>query len=673
MKIFSPAFILSSLSLLSTLSAKAAIGDWKIYMAYSDIQQIVEAGSGNLFVRASNSIYLYNTDDQSITTFDKTTGLTDVTIDYIAWNSNAGKVVIVYDNTNIDLMDTDGDVTNVSDLYNKNITEDKTINSITIYGKYAYLATNFGAVKLNVADAEISESYFLDITAKKVGISGGNIYILQKNGSVLMASLSASNLQDKSFWTTTKSYPDGIFDEDLSAYEENIDIVKTLSPGGPKYNYTGFLKINNGILYSCNGVWDEIQCAALQSFDGNNWTFYGDSAQISSQTDHRYENFICLDIDPKDDDHILVGAMAGLYEFKNGAFYKHHNYSNSLIKRFEDQNKRYQLITALTFDDNGNAWCVNSQVSNQCILKLSSDGEWTSYPHDEVLDDDGISFYDMRNAMIDSRGLLWFGNNYYVNPYLICYNPDTDEIKVYEDYVNQDGTTLSITGIRDVAEDKENNIWVGMTYSLTYLPESEIESDDDVFYQYKVARNDGTNLADYLLDGVAVNAIAIDGANRKWFGTIGNGLYLISSDNNEQIYHFTQDNSMLLSNNILDLAYDSESGKIYIGTELGLCSFETDATEPSEDMTTSNVYAYPNPVRPDYTGLITVVGLSDDADVKVTTATGYLVYEGRSNGGTFTWDGCDKKGNRVASGVYNVLTAKSDGEKGTVCKIAIVR
>ena len=82
--------------------------------------------------------------------------------------------------------------------------------------------------------------------------------------------------------------------------------------------------------------------------------------------------------------------------------------------------------------------------------------------------------------------------------------------------------------------------------------------------------------------------------------------------------------------------------------------------------------AYPNPVTPDYNGLITVVGLSYDADVKIVSSNGALIAEGRSNGGSFTWDGKDKNGDRVASGVYMVVAATSEGKKGTVCKIAVI-
>ena len=167
--------------------------------------------------------------------------------------------------------------------------------------------------------------------------------------------------------------------------------------------------------------------------------------------------------------------------------------------------------------------------------------------------------------------------------------------------------------------------------------------------------------------------MAVDQANRKWFGTSNNGVYLISANNMEQIHHFTATNSKLLSNNIESLAINDATGEVFIGTNKGLCSYMSDATATNEEMTQDNVWAYPNPVKPDYTGLITITGLSLDADVKIVSTSGTLVNQGRSNGGTYTWNGCDLKGRRVASGIYMVETATSNGEKGAVCKIAIIR
>ena len=205
------------------------------------------------------------------------------------------------------------------------------------------------------------------------------------------------------------------------------------------------------------------------------------------------------------------------------------------------------------------------------------------------------------------------------------------------------------------------------------LERNEINQNGSVFTQVKVPRNDGTNYADYLLAGIDITAIAIDGGGRNWFGTNGNGIYLISADNMTQLQHFTTENSKLLSNIIQSIAINNTTGEVFIGTDNGLCSYISDATETNTEMTSDNVWAYPNPVEPGYTGLITITGLTLDADVKILSSNGAIVNEGRSNGGTFTWDGNDKKGRKVASGVYMVVTATSTGEKGTVCKIAIIR
>ncbi len=254
----------------------------------------------------------------------------------------------------------------------------------------------------------------------------------------------------------------------------------------------------------------------------------------------------------------------------------------------------------------------------------------------------------------------------------ICYQPSTDGLKVYSRFVNQDGTSLIAEKVSCVQEDLEGNIWLGTAAGPLMLTAADIANGNETFTQVKVPRNDGTNYADYLLDGISISAMAIDGGGRKWFGTDESGVFLISADNMTQLQHFTTDNSDLLSNTIESITIDGTTGEVFFGTDKGLCSYMSDATQTSDKMDKDNVYAYPNPVRPDYTGLITVNGLTLNADVKIVTVNGTLVAEGRSNGGMFTWDGCDKSGRRVASGVYMVQTATADGKKGTVCKIAIV-
>ena len=99
---------------------------------------------------------------------------------------------------------------------------------------------------------------------------------------------------------------------------------------------------------------------------------------------------------------------------------------------------------------------------------------------------------------------------------------------------------------------------------------------------------------------------------------------------------------------------------------------QSEAFLSADALQKDQVYAYPNPVEPGYTGPINIVGLMDNSDVKITTVDGRLVKQGRSNGALFSWDGTNQHGQRVASGIYLVEVATPDGAKGVVCRVAIV-
>ena len=188
--------LVAAFILLAYCNALAGgVGTWKNYLAYSDVQW-VEEGSNKLYVLASNSLYTYNKNDQSIKTYDKVNGLSDTDIRFIAWNKTARRLVILYSNNNIDLLDDRGNVTNVPDYYLKTTMADKTVNGIDMSGVYCYLSTGFGLVKLNVAKAEISDSYNLSFPVNYSYIEGGYIYAASQSNGLYRAALSA-NLLDR--------------------------------------------------------------------------------------------------------------------------------------------------------------------------------------------------------------------------------------------------------------------------------------------------------------------------------------------------------------------------------------------------------------------------------------------------------------------------------------------
>ena len=352
----------------------AQVGTWKNYLAYSEVQQICSTGD-ILFVRASNGLYQYNQKDQSIYTYDKTNGLSDTNIKLIAWNRQAKRLIAVYQNSNIDLIDTNNNITNISSLYTKTTTEDKTVSSIRIDGIYAYLICGFGIVKVNMQRGEISDTYTLN----------------------------------------HPEYPTSLPEEDNSDYNKYIDLIKTLKPDGPKYNYFGFMRFYNGKLYTCNG--DYNHSSGIQILKDNQWEIYQNEG-ISDVTGVSYPGAFCMDIDPSDENHIFSGSRNGLYEFRNGKFVKFYNNENSPIEAFDLKNKEFELISGVKYDNQANLWIFNSQAPTASLIRMIN-GEFEKYNKKELmkLNDAGFinkSNGELGNSVIDSKGKMWFVNNNWV-------------------------------------------------------------------------------------------------------------------------------------------------------------------------------------------------------------------------------------------------------------------
>ena len=668
-------YFLSLFLLVSVVASAVAggIGTWKNYLSYSNIQW-VEQGGNKLYVLASNSLYSYNRNDQSIRTYDKINGLSGMDIKFIGWNRTARRLVIVYSDYNIDLMDDKGNVTNVPDYYLKTLAVDKTVNGIDMSGAYCYLSTGFGLVKLNVSKAEITDSYNLAFPVNYSYIEGNYIYAASQNNGLYRALLTA-NLLDRSNWTQVGNYVarSHTMDADLLAQ------AKRLSPGGPKRNTFIWTDFRNNRLYTTGGYYDPIadnweNPGIVQVLQGDDWDFFEDD--FSARTGYAYLGTKAVAVDPRNSNHVFVGARTGLYEFLSGKMVAFYNKDNSILQSAMDDGRElgndYVLVNGLAYDREGNLWVLNNQTKKENLIRMSKDGQMTSFSKAELMKD-GVGLSGLSQMRLDSRNLLWFCNDHWIQPGLFSYDPKNDKLNAYTRFINDDGSNVDITAVHCWAEDLDNNIWIGTTAGPLLLQRSQMNKQDSYrFVQVKVPRNDGTNLADYLLAGLEITAIAVDGGGRKWFGTKGNGVYLISADNMMQLQHFITTNSNLLSNNIQSVSINHATGEVFFATDKGLCSYMSDATKAVDSPDDNSTYAYPNPVKPGYTGPVTIVGLSLNVDVKIVTTNGVLVAEGTSNGGTFVWDGKDKNGKRVASGVYMVQSADENGDNGTVCKVAVV-
>ena len=455
----------------------------------------------------------------------------------------------------------------------------------------------------------------------------------------------------------------------------------SVTPDSPIRNYCEYMKFaSDDKLLVAGGNLNYFDITfydgTLMEYDysGNRWNNLPEDT-IKQATGIPYLNLCAIDEDPADPGHYFAGSFGyGLYEFRDGKFVKHYSTHNSPLESVIPTNTRFVRIPSVKFDKEGNLWCINTGTKN--IVKiLKSDGTWCELYYKPI-----EKLATMVEPVMDSRGWLWI-KSLQGEAGIFCakmngtpLDSSDDESKAWlNKFVNQDGISYDIYQVFALAEDREGQMWVGTNTGLFVIDNPKTFFNNGVFKQIKVPRNDGTGLADYLLSGTYIKSIQVDGANRKWIGTNDDGIYLISADGLETIHHFTTENSPLPSNSIVSIAINDRSGEVFIGTDKGIASYMSDATRPEEKLDENNIYAYPNPVKADYSGNIAIVGLTHDCNVKIVDTTGYLINEGTSNGGQYTWNGRNARGEKVASGVYYVLTYDSNGNEGVATKIVVIR
>ena len=476
----------------------------------------------------------------------------------------------------------------------------------------------------------------------------------------------------------------------LNGYQynkENKSVTRTVTgiiPNSPIRNHCQYmhfvdderLLIAGGCInYFDNTFFD----GTLMMYEEGTWSSFQEEG-IAEQTGVHYKNMTSIVQDPTDENHHYASSFGqGIYEFRDMKLVAHYTDKNSELETAVPGTNRYTRISRLQYDKDGNLWITNADGGNNVkspLKVMHPDGSMTNLYYKEL-----ESLATVTKLLFDRRGWVWVVNMRY-DARLYCIdlngtldNTADDRIKTFtEKFVDQDGQSTEVFYINDIAEDTNGDIWV-MTDAGPYVLYTPSKAFDDNYHftKIKVPRNDGTNYADYLLDGVYTTCLTIDAANRKWIGTLNNGLYLITGDGLETVHHFTQTNSPLPSNTIEGLALNQGSGELYIGTDKGLVSYTTDATRGESEYVEEKVYAYPNPVTADYTGIVTIVGLKTNSHVKIINTAGRLMAEGTSLGGNFTWDGRTPQGQRVASGIYYVLGSDEEGNEGIVTKILFVR
>ncbi len=769
--------ILFSFFSFTVLAANFNTTGWKTYLSYNNTNT-VEESNDQVFVVAEGSLYTYGKEDNSIKQYYKGNGLNDNTISLIRYNKQTKSLLIIYDNSNIDILE-GGVATNLPYLSTSTSIRDKQINSVLVHDEYAYLSTAFGIVVINMAKKEIKDTYKLSLNITSCAIQNGNIYASTTNkaevsSGIIYASLK-ENLLDKANWkpyglsnlsdshtiSAIASFKNTLFylvSQQGIFYENNGELSRIINSSTLKYmkvigeklacidNSRVFivsdtqkfdqinLSINDISTYQADKYWiaegskglRSIQRKGSNSFEALNEPIILDGPYSNSAFDivckndkvymiiggkdllngkrfdkggyiltYDYDKWSFIDpkeaqkklnlprnprdytsiavtTDDSNDEIVYASSMGdGVIQYKNGTPVQSYNEKNAFKETAGGYGSGYCYIDGLAFDKNGNLWMTSSEV-NHVVLVLDKAGAWHRLDIEQLR---GV--YTINDILITSTNDKWI----YVprnTPKLVMIpnSESLDEVSSYEftTLIDTDGKELTPSNYTCVAEDKDGYIWVGTNRGAVYFTKPRISSAEDKAAtrctRVKYTNEETGNLA-YFLDNVVVTTLKVDAGNRKWIGTKGNGVYVLDNDNETIVYQFNTTNSPLLSDNIYDIEINDKTGEVFIGTDKGLNSYQGEASEGKSDY--SEIYAYPNPVRPEHMDKVTIVGLMDNSNVKITDLNGNIIYQTKSLGGQAIWNCRNANGSRVATGVYLVLASTEEASESVVTKIIVVK
>ncbi len=730
------------------------IFEWKSFLPHK-LGKSVTQSDNSIIYSTNQSLVIISKEDRSVRFMSKVEGLSDTGIDLVKYDHFNDQLVVIYSNSNIDLVDEN--VYNVPDIKNNNsIIGSKEINNVHIAnGDRMFFSTAFGIVEYRTASKEFGTTIFTNLSIEDFVSLGTSLYAATEDGLYYIDEEQNPNIGDFSQWKllgTQEGLPllyeakdveifdDKIFvtegervwmsDSSALAFqevfipEENYN-VRFLSAGsnflmigqrtdrGSKMSYW---RSDNTIIDGGDECIDRV-LYSVEDEDGNIWfadefrdfrhinSIQGDcfEATYNSPLTERvsevtiFEDKVAVasggasdaygDLFNRDGVFILIKDEWIILQENNSSFIRNNDLlsffrvlytldgSKLLMGTFWRGIMVYDLesgeaelwdkdntalqgatgdnrtrITDMEYDFQGNLWISNYNAARPLVV-MEPDGTWRNFST--------LGRQRLGDMTIDEVGNKWVvitGSS----GGLIVYNEGDDLSSTTDDdkrFFNLNNSEISSPQVFTVEADLEGDVWVGTAEGVVVF-----ECGNDVFDEVCVGNRPTVlvdNIAAYLLETEEVKTIAFDGANRKWFGT-RNGIFVQSADGETEIARFNESNSPLFDDEIVDLAYDGNSGLMYIASNKGLQAIKTETTT-GKSTHSGNVVAFPNPVAPDYHGPIAIKGLVNDALVKITDVNGMLVHESQALGGQAIWDGNDLTGNRAPSGVYLVFSTGDSG------------
>jgi len=551
---------------------------------------------------------------------------------------------------------------------------------------------------MSIKNEEIITLLNLENQIKNVSGNESKIIIISEDNCIVYNNDLSQILNLFESETYMTAFNDGIIKNNktyIATEEKGVLVIENsdsdfsyLKPDGPLENNIFSVETLNNHTWVSFGSYTEyfnpypLKSSGLSSFDENLESWFN---IIKDSIPNQAVNLNNISINPFDNNNVFVSSFhGGLIEIDNFNFTELYDNNNSGLETLTTSDSEYESIriSDIEFDEYGDLWVLNSRVDNPLKSYNLDNNNWNSYDFTEIISDgfqDELGFNDIE---IDDYGNKWIAS---LRSGLIGFNNNSGNIRLRKVF-SQDQSDMPSSYVKSIAVDNNNHLWIGTVQGLRVLYNTSNFFDASVVTTQKIViLEDG--IPRELLEQQYITDIEVDGANNKWVGTIGSGVFYFSPNGQQTIYHFTKENSPLPSNNINDISVNSVNGKVYFATDRGLVSFNTGSSSSSDNF--SNAFVYPNPVRPEFNtqlDKIKIKGLTENVNIKITDIAGNLVAEAQSNinpryrnfnleidGGTAFWNGKNLRNQNVASGVYILMLSDLESYETKILKLMIIR
>jgi len=176
------------------------LGSWREHLNYQSALQVLQGDK----IYCATSSALFSVDaGGDIQRYSKVTGLNDIGVSCIGWDSAGQQVVIAYANSNIDLLK-GSSVVNIGDIKRSTVSGNKNIYRIFCQNGLAYLCSGLGVIVADLTKDEIRDTWYIGNAGGQVKVSGlttdGNFFYAATDEGVKKADVHAASLANFANW-----------------------------------------------------------------------------------------------------------------------------------------------------------------------------------------------------------------------------------------------------------------------------------------------------------------------------------------------------------------------------------------------------------------------------------------------------------------------------------------